>query len=236
MKPSATAFVFARGGSKGIPQKNLRLLNGKPLLAYAIETARASSIFQRVIVSTDSEEIAKVARNYGAETPFVRPSELATDESSEWHAWQHALKEASKLYGDSDVFVSLPATAPFRSVQDVINCVDRLVGLPAVDVVITACQAQRNPWYNMVKVDNDGFAVLAAKPENTIVRRQDAPRLFDVATVAYAAKPSFILQANGIWDGRVAVVEIPRERSLDIDTPFDLLIAESLVQASSVSH
>ncbi len=90
MKPYVVGAIFARGGSKGVPRKNVRLLAGKPLIAYAIETALASALIDRVIVSTEDSEIATVARQYGAEVPFMRPVDLATDEALEWHAWQHA--------------------------------------------------------------------------------------------------------------------------------------------------
>jgi CMP-N-acetylneuraminic acid synthetase len=224
----ATAFIFARNGSKGIPNKNLRLLQEKPLIAHSIDVALATGVFDRVVVSTDSEQIAALARHYGAETPFIRPSELATDSAPEWLAWQHALRETASLYGLPDVFVSLPATSPFRSARDVITCVERLSAEPIVDIVVTACRSQRNPFFNMARVNGDGLAELLFQSDGSIMRRQDAPRVFDLTTVAYAGRPAFILSANGIWDGRVGLVEIPQERAIDIDTPFDLLVAESI--------
>lgn len=230
------AYVFARGGSKGVPGKNLRLLGGRPLIAFPIETALASGLFERVIVSTDSENIAEVARRYGAETPFVRPAELATDTASEWFAWQHALRETERLYGLPDMFVSLPATSPFRNTGDVRRCVDRLEAQPMVDIVITGRKAERSPWFNMVSLDDEGLARVVIQPDGQIVRRQDAPEVFDVTTVAYAAKPGFILASKGLWDGRVGLVEVPAERALDIDTPFDLFIAECIARANPALH
>ena len=231
----ATAFVFARDGSKGVPHKNLRLVQGKPLIAHSIEVALAVGIFDRVIVSTDSEKIASAARYYGAETPFIRPSELANDSAPEWLAWQHALKETGRIYGLPDVFVSLPATSPLRSADDVVKCVERLSATPVVDIVITGCQSQRNPWYNMARINGEGLAELLLQPDGSIMRRQDAPQVFYLTTVAYAANPAFVLSANEIWDGRVGLVEVPRERALDIDTPFDLHLAENIL-SSRISH
>lgn len=123
-----TGFVFARGGSKGYPGKNIRKLGGKPLLGRAIQIAQQSKWIDRVVVSTDSEEIAKVARHWGAEVPFLRPSELARDDSPELQAWQHALRylKARDKAAFPDIFVSLPAIAPFRSVNDIDECVSKL--------------------------------------------------------------------------------------------------------------
>jgi CMP-N-acetylneuraminic acid synthetase len=230
----ATAFIFARDGSKGIPHKNLHPLQGKPLIAHSINTALAAGIFDRIIVSTDSEEIAAAARCHGAETPFMRPSELATDSAPEWLAWQHALRETAAIYGLPEIFVSLPATSPLRSTGDVIRCVERLSAAPPVDIVVTGCRSQRSPWYNMARIKGDGIAELLLRPPGSIMRRQDAPEVFDLTTVAYAANPAFVLDANEIWDGRVGLVEIPRDRALDIDDPLDLSIAESILSSKMI--
>ena len=230
------AYIFARGGSKGVPGKNLRQLGGRPLIAYPIATARATGLFERIIVSTDSEEIAEVARSHGAETPFLRPAELATDTASEWLAWQHALRATAELHGLPDIFVSLPATSPFRNTQDVKRCVNQLEQNLDTDIVITAKAADRSPYFNMVCLDGDGHARLVIEPDGKIVRRQDAPAVFDVTTVAYAARPGFILASKGLWDGCVGMVEVPAERALDIDTPFDFFIAECIEQAHPDIH
>jgi CMP-N-acetylneuraminic acid synthetase len=147
----ATAFIFARGGSKGLPGKNIRLLGGKPLIAWSIEHALAVKRIDRVIVSTDSEEIAAVARAYGAEVPFIRPEELARDDSPEWFAWRHALNYLK--HGDGimpAVMVSVPATAPLRSSCDIENCLDEFEK-GEVDIVITVTDSHRSPYFNMVK-------------------------------------------------------------------------------------
>jgi CMP-N-acetylneuraminic acid synthetase len=119
MAKSVVAAIFARGGSKGVPRKNLRLINGSPLIAYAIRTALGVRAVSRVVVSTDDLEIAEVARSHGAEVPFMRPAELATDEASEWHAWQHAIKTLEAASGQFDLFVSIPTVCPLRTSEDV---------------------------------------------------------------------------------------------------------------------
>lgn len=229
MTPFVAGFIFARGGSKGVPRKNMRLLAGKPLISYAIETAKESRFINRVFVSTDDEEIALVSRRCGAEVPFKRPADLAGDRSPEWLAWQHAISEVQKkLKVPMDVFVSIPTTAPLRNAADVDSCISLLLKSDA-DIVITVKKAERSPYFNMVNFDGNGYAHIVINPEKSMARRQDAPAVYDMTTVAYAARPKFIMQSNGIFDGKVMAVEIPPERALDIDTEFDFKIAEFLI-------
>lgn len=222
----ARAFVFARGGSKGIPRKNTQLLRGIPLIAHSIRTARACPSLGQVIVSTDDDEIADIARSFGAEAPFRRPAELASDTASEWLAWRHAIEWVREDRGDFDVFVSLPATSPFRSVEDVEACIEVLRSEPEADVVVTVKAAERSPYFNMVTIDDEGGARLVIPPRGEIIRRQDAPTVYDMTTVAYAVRPDFVMSHNSLFSGRVRIVEIPPERALDIDTPFDFAMAE----------
>jgi len=223
------AFIFARGGSKGVPGKNIKSLGGKPLIAYSIEIALACPGIESVIVSTDDAEIAKVACQYGAEVPFRRPAELATDTASEWQAWQHAIEWVRQNRGEFDLFVSLPATAPFRSVSDVQNCIAVLRDDAQADIAIAVKEAERSPFFNMVYLDDDGFARLLIPPADAITRRQDAPLVYDITTVAYVTRPEFVLNSTGLFEGRVKAIAVPAERSLDIDTPYDFMLAEAIV-------
>jgi len=225
----AVALICARGGSKGIPGKNLRLLGGRPLITWAIERALAAGKVGRVIVSTDSDTVARVARAAGAEVPFLRPSELAQDDSPEWLVWRHALsalKEAEGIY--PDVLLVVPPTAPLRAGEDLERCIEEYEK-GAADIVVTVTDAHRNPYFNMVTVQPDGTVRLVIPPQSTIPRRQDAPAVYDMTTVAYAARPEFVMTRDGLFDGRVRCVHVPVERALDIDTPLDLRIAECLV-------
>ena len=223
------AVIFARGGSKGLPGKNVRMLAGKPLIAWAIDHAKSIVRVRRVIVSTDSEEIADIARKYGAEVPFMRPTELARDDSPEWHAWRHALQFLETEEGTlPDAMLCVPVTAPLRIPLDLENCLDEFTKGGA-DTIITVSDAHRNPWFNMVKVDMNGRAEIIMKSEVGINRRQDVPPVFDMATVAYVVCPRFVLQNSGIFSGRVRVVNVPVERAIDIDTLFDFEVAEMLV-------
>jgi CMP-N-acetylneuraminic acid synthetase len=226
----AIAFIFARGGSKGLPGKNVRNLCGKPLIAWSIEQALAVPRIRRVIVSTDTEEIASVARRYGAEVPFMRPEHLARDDSPEWLSWQHALEFVQEEEGAlPEVMLSIPATAPLRLSLDIENCLDEYQRGDA-DMVITVSPARRSPYFNMVKHNPDGTVSLVIPPPTALSRRQDAPAVFDMATVAYALHPQFVLQHNALFEGRVNAVHVPNERAIDIDTLLDFQIAEFLMR------
>ena len=229
MTSKTIAFIFARGGSKGIPGKNIALLGGLPLIAHSIRQARACQAIAQVVVSTDDEAIAEVARQQGALVPFLRPAELASDKASEWLAWQHAVSYCLRdpSIGPFSVFISLPATAPLRQVQDIDACLKRY-GQGDVDMVLTGTPAQRSPFFNMVQQRPDGQVELVMPGQYH--RRQDAPPLYDLTTVAYVSSPEFIMAHQGIWQGRVALVSVPRERAIDIDEPLDLYLAECLYQ------
>jgi CMP-N-acetylneuraminic acid synthetase len=225
----AVAFIFARGGSKGLPGKNIRPLAGKPLIGWSIEHALAVKRIERVIVSTDSQEIAAVARDFGAEVPFMRPAVLAQDDSPEWLAWRHALGFLQETEGAlPETMLSVPTTAPLRLPLDLENCLDEF-SKGDTDIVITVSEAHRNPWFNMVKQNPDGTVGLVIKPIPRITRRQDAPTVFDMTTVAYAARPEFVMREMGAFAGRVRAVTVPPERSIDIDTLFDFEFAEFLI-------
>jgi CMP-N-acetylneuraminic acid synthetase len=229
MSKRYVALIAARGGSKGLPGKNVLPLAGVPLIAWAVRTAHEVSRIERVIVSTDDEEIAVAARAAGATVPFMRPSELAQDSSPEWLVWRHALEHLRTVDGRyPDGLVVLPATAPLRAAIDVERCLDEF-DRGRWDVVITVTDAHRNPYFNQVAMGSDGILRLAITGETGVpVRRQDAPPVFDVTTVAYVARPEFVMQHASIFSGRVGHVHVPIERALDIDIPLDFRIAECL--------
>ena len=224
------AFIFARGGSKGVLNKNIKILNGKPLIAHSIDQALAVNGIDRVIVSTDSEEIAKIAIEHGAEIPFIRPKELALDSSPEWLSWKHVLEFLLSKEGQiPKVFVSVPTTSPLRASSDIQKCIEEFYK-GDVESVITVTESSRSPYFNMVKLLEDEYVEIAIKPEKEISRRQDAPKLYDMTTVAYVVSSDFILKSNSIFDGRIRKVTIPEERALDIDTILDFQIAQSIME------
>jgi CMP-N-acetylneuraminic acid synthetase len=226
---TTVAFIFARGGSKGLPGKNVRPLGGKPLIAWTIELALAIERIDRVIVSTDSDEIAAISQQYGAEIPFIRPAKLATDESPEWLAWRHGLEYLKEETGDMpEIMVSLPATAPLRLAVDINNCIDAYERGPT-DIVITVTDAHRNPYFNMVKEYPDGTYGLVNSSPLALGRRQDAPKVYDMATVCYVANSKFVMSHDSIFEGLVRATYVPIERAIDIDTFLDFQIAEILL-------
>jgi CMP-N-acetylneuraminic acid synthetase len=222
-----TAFIFARGGSKGVPGKNVYPVAGKPLLAHSIDSALASRSVGRVVVSTDDEHIAEAARRYGAQV-LARPADLAQDSTPELLAWRHAIDSYSDLFGraDSQPFISLPATSPLRAPQDVDAAVARFEE-GACDVLFGVSPAHRNPYLNMVTVDPAGLLRLVIP--STAARRQDVPEVYDVTTCVYVGNAAYLRTCARLMEGRVGYVVIPPERALDIDSPFDLYLAELML-------
>lgn len=223
------AFVFARGGSKGLPGKNIKPLAGVPLIAYSVQAAIKHPDIDRVYVSTDSDDIAKVAEHYGA-TIIRRPAELATDTASEWKAWKHAIAEVLATGASFDKFISLPATSPLRSADDISACLESLTD--AADVVITVTPSGRSPYFNMVTREPNG-EVRIVLGDKKFTRRQDAPSVYDITTVAYVARPQFILSSNSLFDGTVTSVVVPKERAVDIDDYYDFIFAEALLRCQT---
>ena len=221
------AFVFARGGSKGLPGKNIKPLLGKPLIQYSIEVALQTSGIDKVFVSTDDKDIAKVSRSVGA-IVIDRPVELAQDDSPEWLAWKHAVSWVRERYGEFEEFISLPATSPLRSVKDVESAILRKSNVGA-DICIAITPANRSPYFNMVKESGNNLIELVNKPTNSISRRQDAPEVFDITTVVYVANVEFILKNSNLFDGMVTSIEVPKHRAVDIDDIYDFNFAESIL-------
>jgi CMP-N-acetylneuraminic acid synthetase len=222
---SVIAFIFARGGSKGLPGKNIKPLAGIPLIGHSIRSAQQCPDVRQVYVSTDSSDIAQIATQFSAQV-IMRPAKLATDTASEWHAWQHAIQCIRNQGVMFDTFLSLPATSPLRSQVDIAACLEALD--QETDVVITVTPASRSPYFNMVTRKPDGSVDIVIKAPG-VYRRQDAPEVYDITTVAYVARPDFILSKNGLFDGRVKGIVVPKERAVDIDDNFDFLIAEALI-------
>lgn len=218
---STIAFIFARGGSKGIKNKNLKNFLGEPLIAHTIKLAKKNKNIQDVYVSTDSTKIKEISMNYGAKI-INRPNSLATDTSPEFESWKHAIKclEKKKIYFRN--FLSLPCTAPLRKNQDINNLLNKLN--KKTDIVVGVTRARKNPFFNILKFDNAKF--LKKISNNNFFRRQDAPKVVDLTTVGYLANKNFIKQNMSIFDGKMQGVFIPEERSIDIDNQFDFKLSE----------
>ncbi len=221
------AFIFARGGSKGVKQKNIMPVAGKPLIAHSIESALASKFVDQVIVSTDDAAIADVSKKYGADV-LQRPAELASDTASEILSWRHAIDSFPELFKDrKQPFISLPATSPLRASEDVDAAITKFAE-GKCDVLFGISPAHRNPYLNMVVVDDNDLIAIAMSGSSA-VRRQDVPAMYDVTTCVYVADSKYVQSCAKLMEGRVGYVRIPPERALDIDTYYDLHLAELLL-------
>jgi len=226
MAKKVLCVIPARSGSKGLPGKNIKELMGKPLLAYSIEHAKASKYIDRIVVSTDGLEIAGVALRHGAEVPFLRPNELAGDQSSTIDALLHAVEEVEGSGYGFDYLVLLHVTTPLRSAEDVDACIELLAGTNA-ESVFSVTEAHRNPYFNMVEV-SDGRVSLV-KPGN-FVSRQTAPRVFDMNSSIYVWKKDALKEKKAVILDKTAIYMMPRERSIDIDDGLDFRIAEMILK------
>jgi CMP-N-acetylneuraminic acid synthetase len=224
-------FIFARGGSKGLPRKNIKKLDGKPLIQYSIEAALSSTLLDELFVSTDDQEIAEIAKSLGA-VIINRPKELASDTSPEWLSWQHGINWVKDNYGEFDEFVSLPTTSPLRSVIDIDSAIKQRQKLNG-DVCIAVTSTNHSPYFNMVKFNSDNLVEILQPEIGNFSRRQDVPEVFNVTTVVYVATPDFILQSDGIFSGRVCSIIVPKERAVDIDDIHDFEFAEYLLGKAS---
>jgi CMP-N-acetylneuraminic acid synthetase len=220
------AFIFARGGSKGVPRKNIRKIQGLPLIVHSIKIAKKIEMIDKIYVSTEDSEISAIAYKYGA-CVIPRPENLAQDNTSEWKAWSHAINWLESKGDFCDIFISLPATSPLRSEEDISKCLASIDN--GTDIVVGITESTRSPWFNMVRKDNNDFIDIVMKDKNSYTRRQQGPEIFDLTTVAYVCRPDFIKKSSGIFNGRVKGVNIPPERSLDIDTELDFEIAKFLM-------
>lgn len=220
--------ICMRGGSKGVPNKNLRYLQGKPLMAYTITQALESNLFEHVVVSTDSEEIAEMAKYFGAEKCFLRPPELATDEISKLPVIRHVFLEAEKYYNQRfDVLFDLDVTSPLRSVEDIVLAFRQFTKEDAENL-ITACPSRRNPYFNMVEQIN-GRVKIVKELETLPTCRQKAPVAFDMNASIYIWKRHAILKSDTLFTDKTSLYIMPEERSLDIDTKLDWELVEFLI-------
>lgn len=228
--------ICARGGSKRIKGKNIRPLLGKPLIAYTIEQALRWGKAMHVIVSTDSEEIAGIAKRYGAETPFIRPVELAGDNVGKLDVLRHALSEAEAHYDARfDILLDLDATAPIRSVKDIDNIVKLFKG-KKTDCVFSVVKARRNPYFNMVEKHRDGTVKVCKKAHSTVLTSQSAPSVYEMNASMYVYSRDFLLDpANKTPYSKTSYAyEMDEIAGVDIDSEIDFKFIEFLVKEGVV--
>lgn len=219
---STICTICARGGSVGVPRKNIRPLMGKPLIVHTIEQALASAAIDGVYVSTDDEEIAAVARAAGAIVPGLRPAELATSSAPKIPVIEHLVATVEGLGVQVDRIIDLDPTSPLRLLSDI----DAAAALldDDTDCVITAFPAEKNPYFNMVESKPDGNIGLVKPLAQGVTSRQAAPRVWSMNASIYVWHRHTL--TKGLWNGRTRLYEMPRERSIDIDSEIDFRLVE----------
>ncbi len=228
MTDQSTLYVItARGGSKGIPHKNIKSLGGKPLILYSVEIARQLAPDSLIAVSTDDPAIADVVRGAGLEVPYMRPAELATDTAGSREVIIDIMDYwRDTLHRPFDKVVLLQPTSPFRTVDDVKGCLE--LYSPDVDMVLSVMEASCNPYYNCFETGDDG-CLHVSKGDGLYTRRQDVPKAWEQNGAVYVINPDSLRRYPlGMMPKRLPFV-MPRERSIDLDTPTDWLIAESMI-------
>ncbi|RCS57597.1 cytidylyltransferase domain-containing protein [Parvibium lacunae] len=226
--------ICARGGSKGVKGKNIRPLLGKPLIAYSLEQAKSSELFDLIAVSSDSDTILEIAKQYGADILISRPKELATDNAAKLPVIRHCVTEVESLSGTLfDTCVDLDATSPLRSVDDVKQAVRLLESTDALNI-ITAMPSRRSPYFNMIELSEDGIPRLSKTLDHPVVRRQDAPACYDMNASIYVWKRDTLFSDKGIFNPSTKMYLMPEERSIDIDSEIDFLLVELLMKQNAL--
>jgi len=222
------AVIPARGGSKRIPGKNICELAGKPLIAYTIEVALRSKALNRIVVSTDDVKIAEIARTYGADVPFLRPAELARDDTPGLLVVQHAVKYVEEVEGYKvDIVVVLQPTSPLRSERYIDQAVEKLLKTGA-DSVITVCKVKHHPFWSFTAEGDKLYPF--SKKGIIISRRQDLPDIYAVNGAVYAVRRDVLFEQNSVFGRDTRAVVMPHEESVDIDDYFDLFTAEMVMK------
>ena len=220
--------IGARKGSKGVPGKNFRMLCGKPLIDWSLDQLFANPRVGAVVVSTDDEAIFEHAVKRGALEIGLRPAELATDTAPKWGVWQHALAASEALTGPVSAFLDLDCTSPLRLPEDIDGALT-LYETEHPDMVMSVCEARKNPYFNLVEPDTTGALHVSKPLPGGVWARQDAPVVYEHVGMVYVVDPAYLARAKTIYEGRVIPYVLPAERCHDIDTPYDFRLVEFLL-------
>ena len=221
-------FIGARGGSKGVKRKNIRLLDGKPLIAYTIESALDSKCFENVVVSTDDKEIASIAKKYGAIVPFLRPKKLANDHSGMSDVLIHGILKLRSLGYSFDALINRDCTVPFIDIKDLRGAVN-LFKKNNCNGVYSVYGQHQNPYFNMMETDSNGYLKLSKKLKHKILRRQDAPIVFQLNGL-FVIKPDALLKYGSTIMPKILPYEILSEHGFMIDTELEFKLSEIMLQ------
>ncbi|MCR6523208.1 acylneuraminate cytidylyltransferase family protein [Lysinibacillus capsici] len=223
MTARCLAVIPARGGSKGVPGKNIRLLAGKPLIAWTIEAAKRSKYITTTIVSTDDEEISTVAIEYGAEVPFIRPAHLAEDDTPGVAPILHALEQCP----DYDYVVVLQPTSPLRTTEDIDGTIEKMFKNDG-DFCVSVAEAAQSPYWMYTLNKDDVMQPLIDSP--LVVRRQELPKAYILNGAVYVAKVEELKKTESFITSETVAYEMPEERSFDIDVEKDFFVCENIMQ------
>ncbi|MGE7986180.1 cytidylyltransferase domain-containing protein [Lysinibacillus fusiformis] len=223
--------ICARGGSKGVKNKNLLELLGKPLIAHSILQAKKSNLFDVIAVSSDSVEIIEVAKEYGADYVIKRPDELATDMAAKLPVIQHCVRQVEQLSKMKfDTMTDIDATSPLRTIEDLENAVTMFEKNNYATNLISAAPARRSPYFNLIEEGTDGYVRLSKPLDKTIVRRQDAPKTYDMNASIYIWKRSSFFNEQSVFTENTILYVMPEDRSQDIDSELDFEIVKLLAE------
>lgn len=214
--------ICARGGSKGVKNKNLKTILGIPLIAHSIIQAKKSNLFNIIAVSSDSDEILEVSKKYGVDIIIKRPTELATDKAAKPPVIKHCVMEVEKQTNQKyDIIVDIDATSPLRTVEDLIQSVTMLEQSEEAKNLITGAISRRSPYFNLVEEQVDGYVTLSKQANKKYIRRQDVPKTYDMNASIYVWKRNVFFDGPLIFTDKTLIYEMPEERSIDIDSPLD---------------
>jgi CMP-N,N'-diacetyllegionaminic acid synthase len=220
--------IGARRGSKGVPGKNFLSIAGKPLIDWSLDQLLSNSRIDAIVVSTDDEEIYEHALKRGALDIGLRPAELATDTAPKWGVWQHALAASENSIGNVSAFIDLDCTSPLRIPEDINGAVDLYLS-ESPDMVMSVCEARKNPYFNLVEPDSTGALHVSKPLPGGVWSRQLAPVVYEHVGVVYVVQPDYLRNAQTIYEGRVIPFVVSAERCHDIDTPYDFRLVEFLL-------
>ena len=224
MKLKPLCFIAARGGSKGVPGKNLREIVGRPLIAHTVRKALKSKIFSYVVVSTEDKKIAKIAKENGAEVPFMRPKYLATDNATTIDVILHTIKKLEHMNYKFDVIVNLDVTVPFLRMKDVKGAVE-LLNKKKCDGVFGVYKQHLNPYFNIAEINSKGYLQLTKTKKSKPKNRQDAPKVYQMNGLYTINTKDFLKNGKKIFDKMHPVI-VDIETGLMIDTKFEFKLAE----------
>ena len=227
------AVIPARGGSKGVPRKNIRLLCGKPLIQYTIDAALACPLLDEVMVSTEDVEIADVVHTLGAKIPFMRPTYLANDSSPTLDTIIHVIEEYKNLDIEFDAVCLLQPTVPFRSKNIISKCVETFIGSDCDSLIsVREVPHEFNPHWTFKDSDNNGLLTIATGDANIVARRQDLPKAFYRDGAVYLTKVSVILHQGSLYGNKITYFNSQEEPYVNIDTMKDWKNAEDILSES----